>query len=136
MRLLPDRRAAYDTLVERAEAHLARGNLGMALVACEVAAQHMPADDTQVYELRGLVLFQIGDHYGALCDLSRALALGTPTAELFLWRGLVYRALGAHHAARADLEQFVRCHPLGAAVAQREIATALDGAGVLAVAAA
>ena len=100
----------------------------MALVECEMAARQMPADDVQVYRLRGVVLYLIGDLYGALCDLSRAIGLGGDLAELYLRRGLVYRALGDQQAAREDMSEFARRHPAGTAAALREIATAIDAA--------
>jgi tetratricopeptide (TPR) repeat protein len=123
--------ASYRTLLERAQSHLALGSFGMALVECEMAARQMPADDAQVYRLRGIVLYLIGDLYSALCDLSRAIGLGGDWAELYLRRGLVYRALGDHRAAREDMSEFARRHPAGAAPALREIAAAIES-GVLA----
>jgi tetratricopeptide (TPR) repeat protein len=126
--LLAIGRASYRTLLERAQSHLALGSAGMALIECEMAARQMPADDAQVYRLRGLALYLIGDLYGALCDLSRAIGLGGDLAELYLQRGLVYRALGDHQAAREDLGEFARRHPAGAASALREIAAAIDAA--------
>jgi tetratricopeptide (TPR) repeat protein len=126
--LLAIGRASYRTLLERAQSHLALGSAGMALLECEMAARQMPADDAQVYRLRGLALYLIGDLYGALCDLSRAIGLGGELAELYLQRGLVYRALGDHQATREDLGEFARRHPAGAAPALREIAAAIDGA--------
>jgi tetratricopeptide (TPR) repeat protein len=128
--LLAIGRASYRTLLERAQSHLALGSTGMALVECEIAARQMPGDDAQVYRLRGLILYLIGDLYGALCDLSRALGLGGGTAELYLRRGLVYRALGDQRAACEDLGEFVRRHPAGAAAALREIAAAIDVAAM------
>jgi tetratricopeptide (TPR) repeat protein len=128
--LLAIGRASYRALLARAQSHIALGNVGMALVECEIAAQQMPADDVQVYRLRGFVLYLIGDLYGALCDLSRAIGLGGESAELYLRRGLVYRALGDYRAAREDLSEFARRHPAGAAAALREIAAAIDAAGV------
>jgi tetratricopeptide (TPR) repeat protein len=124
--LLTIGRATYRTLLERAQSHLALGSFGMALVECEMAARQMPNDDTQVYRLRGVVLYLIGDLYSALCDLTRAIGLGGELAELYLRRGLVYRALGDHRAAREDMSEFARRHPVGAAPALREIAAAID----------
>jgi tetratricopeptide (TPR) repeat protein len=126
--LLTIGRASYRTLLERAQSHLALGSAGMALIECEMAARQMPADDAQVYRLRGLALYLIGDLYGALCDLSRAIGLAGDLSELYLQRGLVYRALGDHQAAREDLGEFARRHPAGAAAALREIAAAIDAA--------
>jgi tetratricopeptide (TPR) repeat protein len=129
--LLAIGRATYRTLLERAQSHLALGSFGMALVECEMAARQMPAADAQVYRLRGIVLYLIGDLYSALCDLSRAIGLGGELAELYLRRGLVYRALGDQRAAREDMSEYARRHPAGAAPALREIAAAID-AGALA----
>jgi tetratricopeptide (TPR) repeat protein len=129
--LLTIGRATYRTLLERAQSHLALGSFGMALVECEMAARQMPTDDAQVYRLRGVVLYLIGDLYSALCDLTRAIGLGGELAELYLRRGLVYRALGDQRAAREDLSEFARRHPAGAAPALRELAVAID-AGALA----
>jgi tetratricopeptide (TPR) repeat protein len=124
--LLTIGRASYRTLLERAQSHLALGSYGMALIECEMAARQMPAVDVQVYRLRGLVLYLIGDLYSALSDLSRAIGLSGDRAELYLRRGLVYRALGDQRAAREDMGEFARRHPAGAAPALREIAAAID----------
>jgi tetratricopeptide (TPR) repeat protein len=129
--LLTIGRATYRTLLERAQSHLALGSFGMALVECEMAARQMLADDAEVYRVRGVALYLIGDFYSALCDLSRAIGLRGDLAELYLRRGLVYRALGDQRAAREDMSEYARRHPAGAAPALREIAVAID-AGALA----
>jgi tetratricopeptide (TPR) repeat protein len=113
--------ASYRTLLARAYSHAALDNLGLALVDCEVAARQLgDCDDYQVYQLRGYVLYRIGDLYGALEDLSHAIGLHGEQAVPYLWRGLIYHTLGDIEAACEDLVEFVLRQRAGVAIAFRQ----------------
>jgi tetratricopeptide (TPR) repeat protein len=117
---------SYHTLIDRAQSYIALDRLGPALIDCEIAVRQLgDGDDERVYQLRGYVLFRLGDLYGALGDLSRAIGLGA--AEAYFWRGLVYRALGDGAAADENMAAFALRHPAGVAPALSAIAGELYG---------
>jgi tetratricopeptide (TPR) repeat protein len=124
--LLATGAGSYRILIDRAQSYIALGNLGLALIDCEIAERQLAdGDDNRVYQLRGYVLYRIGDMYGALRDLSRAIGCADGPADAFLWRGLTYHALGDSEAASADLAAFALRHPAGAAPAIRAIVAEL-----------
>ena len=126
-RLLSDPATSYFILLSRADSYVSLEQFEQAIADCDAAALRAGEkdEDYRIYTLRGYCYFRLGDMDAALGNLSRAVALRSNLAELYLWRGLIYRAIGDEAAAADDLAEFATRHPRGAAAAFQRIATAM-----------
>jgi tetratricopeptide (TPR) repeat protein len=65
----------------------------------------------QVYGLRGLALYRLGDHQQAIKDLDKAIELGPKFALSYVLRGDAYGKLGDHQQAIKDLNKAIELSP-------------------------